>query len=127
MRYFLILYLIGLLFVSCGEESREEKMAVYLMKIGVPETAFVALLNPDYCGSCTDYSINWLTNKKTTEKKIIITTGELKEEHRFRLKEAGYTFLKGDRQMMARNGVTLSACTEINLDEGEVESMEIVK
>ena len=118
-----------LLFLSCMSQmqTREQKMVQYFQKLGVPQTAFVGLLNPDYCGSCTEYSINWLSSNNTSAKKVIVTTGELKEEHKSRLEKAGYSFLKGDQNIIARNGITLTVCTVIQLENSEIKSMKTIK
>ena len=118
-----------LLLISCSGQTptREQKMAEYFRKIGVPETAFVGLLNPEYCGSCTEYSIGRLISKKGSAKKVIVTTGELKKEHRSKLEKAGYSFIKGEQSVMARNGVTLTVCTVFQLENGEIKSMKTIK
>lgn len=121
-----MIFFLGIV-LSCSSNTREDKMAQYLKKLGIPETSFVGLLNPGYCGSCTEYSIHWLASKKTSAKKAIVITSELKKEHRAQLQKAGYSFFNGDQNVMARNGITLSACTTIDLVDGEIESMKVIK
>lgn len=118
-----------LLFLSCTSQmqTREQKMVQYFQKLGIPQTAFVGLLNPDYCGSCTEYSINQLISNKTSAKKVIVTTGKLLKEHKSKLEKAGYSFLKGDQNIMSRNGITLTVCTVIQLENGEIKSMKTIK
>lgn len=121
------LVLVLLLSCTAQTQTREQKIAHYFHELGVPETAFVGLLNPDYCGSCTEYSINRLIATRTSTKKVIVATGKMLKEHKSKLEKAGYSFIKGDQNIIARNGITLTVCTLIHLEKGEIKSMKTIK
>jgi hypothetical protein len=124
----LILILFSFVF-SCSTKTREERVYEFLKKSGVAENAFVGILNPDYCGSCTDYSIKWLQKKiiPSNQDKIILLTGKLKSDFKTKLYNAGYSFILVNQDRLGRLGITLTACTSIIVNEGKVISIQIVK
>jgi len=116
-----------LLFSSC-QESREDKIAKYLQSKNLEGSMGIGILNPDHCGSCTDYSIDWLCkNKLVNAKDVILTTGELKIEHKNRLSANGYTFIPADKDKLTRAGITLTVCTYIEMKNNEIISIKTVK
>lgn len=118
---------IALVLVSCAE-SREDKIAKYLNSQNLDGDYSIGILNPNQCGSCTDFSILELCKRKTKgNEKIILTTGKLEEGYKKKLSENGYSFKSVDANNLARVGITLTVCTFIEMREGEIVQIDIIK
>lgn len=116
-----------LVLVSCAE-TREDKIAKYLHSQNIDGDYSIGILNPNQCGSCTDFSILELCNRDTNgTEKVILTTGILEKRHKEKLSENGYSFKNVEANNLARVGITLTVCTFIEMREGEIAQIEIIK
>ncbi len=116
------------LYCSSCTETREDKIVKYLNSINLDGDVSIGILNPDHCGSCTDYSIDWLSRKnKNHQRKVILTTGVLKTDHKNMLSNNGYSFITVETEKIARVGILLAACTYIEMKSGDLIHMETVK
>lgn len=122
-----IVIILGLILLSCNE-TREDKISKYFQNNGIIDNVAIGILNPNHCGSCTDYSITWLCKKDIkNKKKIILLTDELKVNYKKQLTESGYTFASASTEELSRIGITLAACTYVEMENDEVIKIEIIK
>lgn len=119
--------LLAIVMVSCTE-TREDKIAKYLNSENIEGNFSIGILNPNQCGSCTDYSILELCKKKIKgNKKIILTTSKLENNYKQKLSENGYSFKTVDANNIARVGISLTVCTFLNMQDGKIVQIDIIK
>lgn len=66
-----ILFLVVVVLFSCAEENRNEKIEKYFKQLNIRPNSSIAILNTNFCGSCAEYSINWL-EKINIRKKLYL-------------------------------------------------------
>lgn len=64
--------------ISCSENKMERKLKDYFSTLQIPlkETS-VIVVDPTYCGSCTEYTISWINkhrNKNEYNDYFLLTT-----------------------------------------------------
>lgn len=120
--------LLLILSISCTEKSRYQKIQDYFEEIKIPQSSNIGVLSPDFCGSCTDYSIDCLIKNKSAKlKNVILSIGKMKSNYYSKLKKAGYEFVYTTQTKISRLGIPLAACTLIVLADSEIKKIKTVK
>lgn len=68
------------IFYSC-KPNNDEKLLDYLKTLHIQtQSSSITVIDPEFCGSCTMYTINWMNNhrsKNSFKKYYILTTGNI--------------------------------------------------
>lgn len=125
------IFLFGLLFLASCKETKNDKLVTFLKETHISTAdASVTILNPDYCGSCTQEVINWLIRhdqQKSPKLKYILKTAEIPEDLAQQLKGTHYkqVLVKGEK--IERLGFGGAISINVTVKDDAIVSEKLVK
>ncbi len=140
-----IIYILVLLLSlsSCGSQKdeqttsevekitqEEQNVLAFFSSSGINiSNSSIILLNPHYCGACTEETINWIVNQNQTFSghKYVLTTGDIPEEHKPQLDATSFIIVPVNGKEVGRLGIAETASTHFLLKNDRIELEEIIK
>lgn len=122
--------LIAFLLCAC-KPTREEKLIRYLKALHMDtQSSSITVIDPEYCGSCTSYTINWMNNhrsKNQFRKYYILTTGTIPQNLYTKLHASRFIIKRIDGIRLKRLGYGGAISYNISFDAQNTMKREIIK
>jgi len=122
--------LIMTLLAACTSNPKD-KIIDYLRSVKVDtQDASVIILNPDYCGSCTEEVVNWLIRydaSKDSRVKYILKTAEIPEHFAKKLQGTHYKQILVKGEKIDRLGYGGAISTHILVKDDEIVTERLIK
>jgi len=125
------LFLLFLVFASCSGKSEDEQKILSFLKTKKVELSHsaVVLVNPNFCGSCTQETVDWIIgfDKKFKGQKYLIKTGELDSILKVQLDKTHFQQILGSEVKIQRLGFGGAVSTLLLIENNGIADRKIIK
>jgi hypothetical protein len=117
--------------VSCSEKNAETTRTLAFLQeyqIETKKTA-VVMVNPNFCGACTQETVNWLIgfDKQFKGKKYILKTAEIDSALNSQLAHTNYYQLLVPEERLQRLGFGGAVSTLLMIADNELIEEKVIK
>lgn len=113
------------------QDKRNKLLIEYLNSQNIRTTNLgLVIINPSYCGSCTEETIDWIVKYDKSNKKIdkrLITTGKIPESFDSILKLTSFDISHSDQDDIGRLGFTFDVSVYCKIKDGIIIDHKLIK
>lgn len=129
-KLFTLFMLLCIYSCSNPKNAMDDKLFGYLQSLSVDvNNSSVTIVDPAYCGSCTQETVNWLIEHAKANdglKKYILTTSEIPKELAEQIPK-NYQIIFTDKDKIARLGFGGAVSTNIIIMNNNIYNKTIIK
>lgn len=120
-----------LVLVSCSAKNNDDEKLMAFLKSNRVETvnSAVVLVNPDFCGACTQETVDWLTkfDQQFQGKKYIIKTAEIDSVLKVQLDKTDFKQILSSEEKVQRLGFGGAVSTLLKIKNDEIIEQKVIK
>lgn len=117
--------------VSCSEKNAENTKTLAFLQEHQVETkkTAVVMINPNFCGACTQETVDWLVrfDKQFKGKKYILKTAEIDSALNSQLANTAYSQLLVPEEKLQRLGFGGAVSTLLLIEDNELIEEKVIK